>query len=245
MIKAAQSTKHTTGVALVIPAILLVALSLIPPTASAGPSETVSGNDIGYTLLVDPAVQTDSSRILAPLLRDSLSLPRDSSAHAAKAPGPRTSEHRAGHGLPPRPGGFFRSPTGTLLKSVAFPGWGQWSNGKKQKAAVYFGIETFFLTKALIWRHRASDRLRTWENTDPTNETALREAFSSYDSARNSRNYFYWLAGITTFISMFDAYADCYLLTLENTRKMGDDYWGGQANFAPDDELRVAVTWHF
>ncbi|MBI5867154.1 MAG: hypothetical protein HZB43_02495 [candidate division Zixibacteria bacterium] len=245
MIKAAQSTRHTTGAYLAIVAILLIALTLLSPTASAGPSKTVSGNYIGYTLLDDPSDQTDSTRIIAPSLRDSLSSPRDSSTQATKSPGPTAHGRRAGHGLPPRPGGFFRSPTGTLLKSVAFPGWGQWSNGKKQKAAVYFGIETFFLTKALIWRHRAADRLRTWENTDPTNETALREAFSNYDSARNSRNYFYWLAGITTFISMFDAYADCYLLTLENTRKMGDDYWGGQARVAPDDELRVAVTWHF
>jgi hypothetical protein len=128
---------------------------------------------------------------------------------------------------------------------VAFPGWGQWSNGKKQKAAVYFSIETYFLTKALIWRHRAVDRLSAWEHIDRGDRSALQAAFNSYDSARNSRNYFYWLAGITTFISMFDAYADSYLLTLERTRKMGDDYWGGQARSAPDDEVRLAVTWRF
>ena len=141
--------------------------------------------------------------------------------------------------------GFFRSPTGTLLKSVIFPGWGQWTNGKKQKAVVYFGIETFFLTKSLIWRHRTSDRLREWQQTDPSDASARLATFNRFDSARNSRNYFYWLTGITVFISMFDAYSDAYLLTLERTRQMGDDYWGGQSRFVPDDELRLAVTLRF
>jgi hypothetical protein len=128
---------------------------------------------------------------------------------------------------------------------VAFPGWGQWSNGKKQKAAVYFGIETYFLTKSLIWRHRTSDRLHEWERTDPDSGATRLAAFNSFDSARNSRNYFYWLTGITVFISMFDAYSDSYLLTLERTRKMGDEYWGGQALHAPDDEVRVVANWRF
>lgn len=142
-------------------------------------------------------------------------------------------------------GGFSHSPTGALLKSVAFPGWGQWSNGKKQKAAVYFGIETYFLTKALIWRHRTFDRLHAWGNTDPGDATARQAAFNNFDSARNSRNYFYWLTGITVFISMFDAYADSYLLTFERTRNMGDDYWGGQALFAPNDEVCLIVSFRF
>ena len=95
---------------------------------------------------------------------------------ALSAPGGDTAE-----GLAIEPG-FFNSPTGALLRSVAFPGWGQWSNGKKTKAAVCFAVETFFITKALIWRHRAR-------------ESGL--DFDTFDFARNRRNLYYWLTGFT------------------------------------------------
>jgi hypothetical protein len=165
-----------------------------------------------------------------------------SDTNLIKAQGPPTPGARSRHGSM---GGFFHSPTGTLLKSVAFPGWGQWSNGKKQKAAVYFGIETYFLTKALIWRHRALDRLHVWQNTNPDSTNALLSTFNSYDGARSRRNYFYWLTGITVFVSMFDAYADSYLLTLERTRNLGSEFWGGQAQFTPEDEIRVVLNFRF
>lgn len=144
---------------------------------------------------------------------------------------------RQHHGVPPdslRPQGFFASPTGTMLRSVAFPGWGQWSNGKKQKAAFYFTVESYFITKALIWRHRARG-----SGID----------FATFDHARDRRNYFYWLTGLTVFVSMFDAYADRYLLTLERTRDAGDDYWGGRkdARYRParPEEWRLALRVRF
>jgi len=126
---------------------------------------------------------------------------------------------------------FFESPTGALLKSVAFPGWGQWANGKKQKAAVYFGIEGYFITKALIWRHRAR------QNVD----------FATFNHARDRRNYFYWFTGLTIFVSMFDAYTDRYLLTLEQMRDRPDDYWGGQTSgvSATNDGWQLLLGWRF
>ncbi len=167
--------------------------------------------------------------------------------------GPPTPErtHETGHLGPRRsPDGevrlsLFQSPTGKLLRSVAFPGWGQWSNGKKQKAAIYFAIESYFLTKAMIWRHRAAQRLPLWENSCTPAGGCDTKAFTSYDTARDRRNYFYWLTGVTVFISMFDAYADAYLLTLERTRNKGDEYWGGRASLTPDDEIRLVATLKF
>ncbi len=124
---------------------------------------------------------------------------------------------------------FFSSPTGTLLKSVAFPGWGQWSNGKRQKAAIYCGIESYWITKALIWRHRA----RTADD------------LAEFAHARDRRNYFYWLTGITVFVSMFDAYADRYLLTMERTRNMPDEFWGDMTHPPPSDVWRLALAIKF
>ncbi len=178
--------------------------------------------------------------------------PVDSSERDPGIQGPPTPErtHETGHLGPRRAPGektdlhlsFFQSPTGKLLRSVAFPGWGQWSNGKKQKAAVYFAIESYFLTKALIWRHRAAERQPIWENSCTSESGCDINAFNDYDTARDRRNYFYWLTGVTVFISMFDAYADAYLLTLERTRDQGDDYWGGHAALAPNDEFRLVAT---
>lgn len=124
---------------------------------------------------------------------------------------------------------FISSPTGTLLKSVAFPGWGQWANGKKQKAAIYFGIESYWITKALIWRHRA----RTADD------------FAEYTHAQDRRNFFYWLTGITVFVSMFDAYADRYLLTLERTRNMPEDFWGTHPELESPEQWRLTLSMRF
>lgn len=124
---------------------------------------------------------------------------------------------------------FFSSPTGTLLKSVAFPGWGQWANGKKQKAAIYFGIESYWITKALIWRHRA----RTADD------------FAEFTHAQDRRNFFYWLTGITVFVSMFDAYADRYLLTLERTRNMPEDFWGLHPELESPEQWRLTLSMRF
>ncbi|MEW5876384.1 MAG: hypothetical protein AB1752_14555 [Candidatus Zixiibacteriota bacterium] len=140
--------------------------------------------------------------------------------------------------------GFFQSPTGTLLKSAVIPGWGQWSNGKKQKAAIYAGIEAYFFTKAMIWRGRTSDRLQDWQVTCDAGDCD-EDLFSSYDSARDRRNYFYWLLGTTIFVSMFDAYADRYLLTLEQTKDKGDDFWGGEKTSSADPQWRLLATVKF
>jgi hypothetical protein len=115
---------------------------------------------------------------------------------------------------------FFESPTGALLRSVVIPGWGQWSNGKKQKAVIWASMEGYFLTKALIWRSRAS-----------------RAGTDTFADARDRRNNFYWLTGMTIFVSMFDAYADRYLLTLERTRDKGDGFWGKPPGCPSRNEL--------
>ena len=139
---------------------------------------------------------------------------------------------------------FFHSPTSMLLRSVVVPGWGQWTNGKKQKAAIVVAIEGYFFTKALIWRSRALDRAHEWENSC-LDGSCDSQAFTSYSSARDKRNYFYWLTGFTVFVSMFDAYADAYLLSLERTQNKPDSFWGGQASLYPDDEYRLLATIKF
>lgn len=184
-----------------------------------------------------PTVESLSQE-LAPAVPDTAGVSVDSAAVPTEplgqpfhlgdtASSPAIRELRESRAL--RPANFFSSPTGTLLKSVAFPGWGQWANGKKQKAAIYFGIESYWITKALIWRHRA----RTADD------------FAEFTHAQDRRNFFYWLTGITVFVSMFDAYADRYLLTLERTRNMPEDFWGSQPGLESPEEWRLTLSMRF
>ena len=40
-----------------------------------------------------------------------------------------------------RGGGFFRSPTGVMLRSLVVPGWGQATYGRKVSAGIMLGVE--------------------------------------------------------------------------------------------------------
>lgn len=204
-------TTDMTRLALVaIPIGLYLATSTTECQAQASPSEVI--DSVG--------VRADSIAVPAEPIGQPFRLGDTASSPAIR-------ELRESRSL--RSGNFFSSPTGTLLKSVAFPGWGQWANGKKQKAAIYFGIESYWITKALIWRHRA----RAAEN------------LADYTHAQDRRNYFYWLTGITVFVSMFDAYADRYLLTLERTRNMPEDFWGANPELESPEEWRLTLSMRF
>jgi hypothetical protein len=114
---------------------------------------------------------------------------------------------------------FWRKPTGTLFKSVLFPGWGQYANGKYQKAAIIFGIESFFIYKSVQYFRKTRDRFDTFQ------QTGERDDFDAYDNARSTRNKYYWFVAGTIFFSMWDAYADAHLKPFEDVED-DDEFWG-------------------
>jgi len=122
---------------------------------------------------------------------------------------------------------FWQRPTGALFKSVILPGWGQYANHKYQKAAIFFGLETFFLFKSVQYFRRTRDDFDTFQ------ETKKRQDFFAYDAARKSRNKYYWFFAGTIFISMWDAYADAHLKPFEETRN-NDEFWGLDPSDRPD-----------
>lgn len=118
-------------------------------------------------------------------------------------------------GAPPDTLGVRRkSPTGAMLRSLAFPGWGQLYNRKYFKALLVFGIETGLAVSASY----QNDQMRRYEKKgDP-------EAAKFY---RNDRNrLLWWLAGFVL-LSMGDAYVDAHLF----------DY-----DISPDLSLAVSPT---
>ncbi len=80
------------------------------------------------------------------------------------------------------------------MRSLLVPGWGQWYNGKKWKAALAFGTECAFAGQAIVQNQRLQ------RASDP----AAREY---YLSSRNAAN---WLLALVVLLSMLDAYVDAH-----------------------------------
>ncbi|MFH2054649.1 MAG: DUF5683 domain-containing protein [bacterium] len=101
-----------------------------------------------------------------------------------------------------------RSPMGALMRSVAFPGWGQFYNHKYVKSAVVFGAESFFIYKAVHWWRKTENQYDLVQSLAADQKAG---PFSTYTSYRNRRNDYLWLVSLSVFISMFDAYVDAHL----------------------------------
>ena len=97
-------------------------------------------------------------------------------------------------------------PTVTLFKSMLVPGWGQITNKAYVKEALAIGLETWFLSNAIVnWGHM-NDALDAY-HADPTNLTH----YYDYQYYHGMRSDYLWGLGITIFVSMFDAYVDAHL----------------------------------
>lgn len=108
-------------------------------------------------------------------------------------------------------------PTGALLRSAIFPGWGQIYNRKYLKAAFYGGIEIYLiygLQKS--WREMNTHQDNFLNSEDQVYKSS---EFALYEESRDRRNVFLWLGGLTIFVSMFDAYVDAHFADFNKTDK--------------------------
>ena len=103
-----------------------------------------------------------------------------------------------------------KSPTGALLRSVIFPGGGQFYNRKYLKGILVFGTEATFLTLAAIDWSRVNTHKRNFQNTGYSYSDRLWE-FEQYRFYEDRRNLFLWITAGVIFLSMFDAYVDAQL----------------------------------
>lgn len=102
-----------------------------------------------------------------------------------------------------------QNPTVALFKSMFVPGWGQVGNHRYIKAGVIAAAETYFTIRAVDHGRKASDFRSQWNASD---DPDLRDIYyGKYMRERDKRNKFIWFAGITVFVSMFDAYVDAHL----------------------------------
>jgi hypothetical protein len=101
------------------------------------------------------------------------------------------------------------SPKGALLRSAAYPGWGQLANGKPYKACVIMAVEAYFVGVAVSAGRRAADAEELAAGASTAAEvTALEEKRARYEDRRNA--HLWWL-GAAILYSMLDAYVDASL----------------------------------
>jgi hypothetical protein len=133
-------------------------------------------------------------------------------------------------------GHLYQKPTVALFKSLFVPGLGQLGNHRYLKAAFFAGIEGWFIGSVIHYGRQAADAKQLFENA-PT--TAVRNHwYSFYDNKRKNRNKFAWFAGITIFVSMFDAYVDAHL-SGSPTDKRNDRF---TVAFVSDDYVDAGAT---
>lgn len=104
---------------------------------------------------------------------------------------------------------LIQNPTRGLFKSMLVPGLGQMGNRRWFKAGLFAGLQTWFALKAIDHGQAAhAHKARFNAETDPTLRGIVHNA---YDAERSDRNKFIWFFGLTTFVSMLDAYVDAHL----------------------------------
>jgi hypothetical protein len=104
---------------------------------------------------------------------------------------------------------LIQTPTVALFKSMLVPGLGQVGNRKILKAGLFIGLESWFALKAI--KHGQSAHAYRAQYEAETDSSVRVNIYGLYGSERDKRNKFIWFFGLTTFVSMFDAYVDAHL----------------------------------
>ncbi len=104
------------------------------------------------------------------------------------------------------------SPATTLLRSVAFPGWGQLENGQPLKAVAVFSVEAGLVASGVIELRRADRSLEEEARAAALGDaTRASESYQRYLDRRDRAISRFWWAGFALLLSMLDAYTDAHL----------------------------------
>ena len=93
----------------------------------------------------------------------------------------------------------LKSPWGAALRSVFFPGWGQWYNESYYKSALYFG-----LVSAVGYNVYHNNRL-------------YRE--TGAETYKDQRSRYYWYLGLTYLFMVLDAQVDAWLFKFDEVAR--------------------------
>ena len=94
-----------------------------------------------------------------------------------------------------------KNPTGAMIRSLVFPGLGQWYNNKKFKALIVFCAESGLLANAIYLNQQLVKSTEDWER-------------NFYIENRNISVW--WLVGVILF-SVTDAFVDAHLADFDES----------------------------
>jgi hypothetical protein len=133
-----------------------------------------------------------------------------------------------------------KSPTGALLRSVAFPGWGQFYNKNYLKAGLVFGVETTFLVLMVIDWDRMNEHKKLFDSLPEDHQDKSWE-YEQYKFYKDRKNLYLWSTLTTVFISMFDAYVDAHLYNFDKEMER----IGLELHPQPGKELGLRLSFNF
>ncbi len=103
-----------------------------------------------------------------------------------------------------------------MLYSALVPGGGQVYNGAYLKAGAVVGVQSFLIANTIIQDNKARDAKRLMRDADPAMEGFYKAEYETHKEARNSN---IWWIGVTTVLSMIDAYVDAHLVDFEERKE--------------------------
>jgi hypothetical protein len=178
---------------------------LVAGAASADESAPGAGPTLPVTPVAADSAASDSA---------ALGTTADSAASDTTAVGSAPADSAEAEAAPvpekpdPVPFAFTRA-----VQSAVFPAWGQVANGRKVKAAVLFGFQTYLWTRVVVQTQRGRewqqevDRLQAGGATSA--EVARAEALAE-EHFDTRRDLLFW-AIIGSFYGALDAYIDAHL----------------------------------
>lgn len=111
-----------------------------------------------------------------------------------------------------------KSPTGAMLRSLVFPGWGQFYNNKKLKALLIFGTEFGLLANSIYLNQKYQEWNQKYKDSEPGYEQNIILANREfYINNRNSSTW--WLVGVILF-SIADAFVDAHLSDFDESTNL-------------------------
>jgi hypothetical protein len=97
-----------------------------------------------------------------------------------------------------------KSPTGAMIRSALFPGWGQYYTEQYVKSGLILCVESGLILSAIVQDKKARDVYQT--------------DYDEYLRRLDRRNgYLWWTAGVIVF-SMIDAYVDAHLFGFDENQ---------------------------
>lgn len=119
------------------------------------------------------------------------------------------------------------SPTGAVLMTPLFPGWGQLYADNSWRGALAFGVEMFYWTN-LLSRDRQAVRARDFAQTFESG-SANRERYDAIaeENWEQMRDFAWWSGGVLLIIAL-DAYVGAHLFQFDENPVPVPNRWDDQ-----------------